>query len=288
MKLIRHNDPKEFYQLVEPLLTEHEAENNLPIGLLNAMQHGEFMETPPYLAAVEDAGKIVLMALRTPPYNLYLSFPPSTQPEPVEMIAEDVYKTFGTLTGMLSQPENAAHFIPRWEALSGQKAVAGMRQRIYKLHEVKPVKGVAGKMRRANADERDLLVDWFEAFNQEAMGISNRQQAEMSVERILNAAPEVRMLFIWEVDGAAVSMCAYTGPTPNGFRVNAVYTPPEYRRKGYASACVAEISQYILDMGRKFCFLFTDLANPTSNHIYQEIGYYEICDLNETRFEGPA
>jgi len=55
-----------------------------------------------------------------------------------------------------------------------------------------------------------------------------------------------------------------------------VYTPPAYRRRGYASACGAALSQLILDAGRRFCFLYTDLANPTSNQIYQQIGYEHV------------
>jgi predicted GNAT family acetyltransferase len=49
---------------------------------------------------------------------------------------------------------------------------------------------------------------------------------------------------------------------------------------------VAALSQTLLDQGRMYCFLFTDLANPTSNHIYQAIGYQPICDVNEYSFQG--
>jgi predicted GNAT family acetyltransferase len=81
-------------------------------------------------------------------------------------------------------------------------------------------------------------------------------------------------------------MAGHTGPTPNGIRVISVYTPPHLRGRGYASACVAALSQRLLDQGRKFCFLFTDLANPTSNHIYQEIGYEPVRDIDQWRFGG--
>ncbi len=74
-------------------------------------------------------------------------------------------------------------------------------------------------------------------------------------------------------------MAAFGGATPNGIRVNAVYTPPEYRGKGYATSCVATVSQYLLTQGYQYCFLFTDLANPTSNHIYRQIGYLPIRKL---------
>ncbi|MFN8562638.1 MAG: GNAT family N-acetyltransferase [Anaerolineae bacterium] len=68
-------------------------------------------------------------------------------------------------------------------------------------------------------------------------------------------------------------------------RIGPVYTPPELRGRGYASGCVAGMSQILLDTGRQFCFLFTDLRNPTSNHIYQVIGYEPVCDFTDYAFD---
>ncbi|HJW22008.1 MAG TPA: GNAT family N-acetyltransferase, partial [Candidatus Limnocylindrales bacterium] len=75
------------------------------------------------------------------------------------------------------------------------------------------------------------------------------------------------------------------GLTPNGIRVGPVYTPPELRGRGYASNLVAGVSQLQLDAGRTFVFLFTDLANPTANKIYQEIGYEPVNDVDEYEFD---
>ena len=90
-------------------------------------------------------------------------------------------------------------------------------------------------------------------------------------------------LFFWK-DPEPVSMAGSAGPTPSGIRISAVYTPPGLRGRGYASAAVAALSQKMLDGGRRFCFLFTDLANPTSNSIYQKIGYQPVCDFEERDF----
>jgi predicted GNAT family acetyltransferase len=79
-------------------------------------------------------------------------------------------------------------------------------------------------------------------------------------------------------------MASYGGPTPNGLRIGSVYTPPEYRRRGYASACTAATCEFILASGRSFATLFTDLANPTSNRIYQAIGFEPVCDAVQYGF----
>jgi len=79
-------------------------------------------------------------------------------------------------------------------------------------------------------------------------------------------------------------MTGVAAVTPEGSRVGPVYTPSPLRGRGYASALVAAASQAQLGAGRRFCFLFTDLANPTSNEIYQAIGYEPVCDVDEYRF----
>ena len=90
-------------------------------------------------------------------------------------------------------------------------------------------------------------------------------------------------------EGEVVSICGYGSPTPNGVRIGPVYTPPELRGHGYATALTAELSQRLLDGrlyegGRRFCFLYTDLANPTSNAIYERIGYRRIAEAAEVVF----
>ena len=82
-----------------------------------------------------------------------------------------------------------------------------------------------------------------------------------------------------------VSMAGLSRPTTHGISINDVYTAPEFREKGYASSLVAHLSQYALDHGKEFCSLYTDLANPTSNSIYQKIGYYPVADVMDVHFK---
>ena len=84
-----------------------------------------------------------------------------------------------------------------------------------------------------------------------------------------------------------MSLAGFAGPTPTGIRVGPVYTPPEHRRRGYAKTLVAALSRWLLEQGHRGCFLFTDLANPTSNRIYTDIGYERVCDALEFRFRMP-
>ena len=117
----------------------------------------------------------------------------------------------------------------------------------------------------------------------EAFGQADPVEADAMADRWL--AGRSRTLWLWEDGDAVVSLCGVGGPTPHGIRIGPVYTPPAARGRGYASALVAAVSQEALDAGRRFCFLFTDAANPTSNHIYQEIGYEHVRDVDIWEFD---
>lgn len=142
-------------------------------------------------------------------------------------------------------------------------------------------------MRTADHGDRDLLTRWLAAFNTEALGqsvdvVGMGQFADRWIAR------QGRTMYLWVVDGRAVSMVGVSGETPNGIRVAPVYTSPELRGRGYASALTAATTQRQLDDGKRYCFLFTDLANPTSNHIYQVIGYEAVSDAADYRFDPPT
>jgi predicted GNAT family acetyltransferase len=156
-----------------------------------------------------------------------------------------------------------------------------MRQAMHVLDEVQPpARPAPGTLRPAHQHERDLVVEWMRAFSEEAGLQEGQAQAEQVADRKLAHG----RLFIWE-DGAPVSM-AGTGPCISGIaRIAPVYTPHEHRNRGYATNLVAALSRQALAEGATCCTLFTDLANPTSNKIYAEVGYRRIADWEEHAFE---
>ena len=158
-------------------------------------------------------------------------------------------------------------------------------QGVFALERVEPVPGAAGAPRDATQADRPLLLEWMVAFGNEALAEEDpgRTEAVGMVDDRLDS-PHGGFL-IWEDGGDVVSIAGYGGPTPNGIRIGPVYTPPELRGRGYATALVADLSQRLLDSGRRFCFLFTDLANPTSNAIYERIGYVRIAESAMLAYE---
>ncbi|MBS3753906.1 MAG: GNAT family N-acetyltransferase [Anaerolineales bacterium] len=287
MKRKHFSDPARFQEAVGEHLAEHEAENNLILGILANILAGDYKDIEPHMSMIEEDGIIQQVFLRTPPFPVLISYrkePPSQGI--VGLGVQGLQADYGDMIkGMTGDKEIVPHYAEAWSQRTGMEPELNTEMRIYKLEDVNPVEGVPGEMRLAAVEERDLLLKWFQAFHQEALGEEVEvERVEKGVEHYLHGDPRRRGLMFWEVEGRPVSMTGYSGPTPHGIRINAVYTPPELRRNGYASACVAALSQHLLDQVYRFCFLFTDLDNPTSNHIYQEIGYRAVSDVDKFLF----
>jgi len=162
-----------------------------------------------------------------------------------------------------------------------QPIASSIYMRVYKLEKVLPPSAVSGKMRVATDKDKAILIQWNRCFAIDAHVVEELNRAEADAERVINA----RSRYLWEIDGTPVSMAGFAGETPSGMRIGAVYTPPQFRGRGFASALVAGLSQKLLDEGKNFCFLFTDLSNPTSNSIYQKIGYKPVAEFARHVFQ---
>jgi predicted GNAT family acetyltransferase len=287
VRLTTFDDPAAFELAARDFFAAREAQYNLLAGLTGTLieRPDAYGSATPYLAIVHDeAGHIALVALRTPPHRLIVS--EASGPAALEVLVAGVLKRWGSLSGVLGPTATAHAFAERWQRATGEGAVKVRAERIYELTAViPPRRPVPGRLVDASQTDRPLLLDWMESFTGEAHGVRDRRAAERMVDQRL--ASRHAGLHLW-IDGEPMCMAGASGPTATGIRIGVVYTPPERRGRGYASACVAALSQLLLDAGRQRCFLFTDLANPTSNSIYQAIGYRPVGDMAEIDLAAPA
>jgi len=282
MELTCYTDARAFMARVQAALEEAEAANNLMIGIINRLiEHRERFKSAPYLAAVMDGDAMIAAAVMTPPNRVILHSSRSDDPAPLRLITADLRAGNWRVPGVVGPSMPAQAFAELWQGETGRTYQPGMRERVYELRRVSPPSGVPGHLRLAQPEELPLLVEWIIGFNRDAHLTQDDPAviAEHLAQRI--AASEY---FIWD-DGGPVSLAGTGRHTTHGMAIGPVYTPPELRNRGYASACVATLSQHLLDQGWQFCCLFTDLGNPTSNSIYQRIGYRPVCDFNEYDFE---
>jgi uncharacterized protein len=281
MRLTTYESAGAFLRANLAYLEREEVVNGLMIGLAFGLVPDPLgWGSPAYLASVDDDGPC-LCALMTPPHNLTLYTDRAQAPEAMELLAGDLLAHSWPVSGVNGPVRLSDAFATLWEQRAGARPVVSRNMRVYELRQVTHPAYPPGRLRRARPDELELVVDWSLAFELDALGEHGDREEVATRTAGRLAAGNVHF---WD-DGGPVSMADQRRPVVHGITVSGVYTPPALRRRGYATACVAALSQRLLDGGFQFCTLFTDLANPTSNDIYQQIGYRPVCDFREIKFE---
>jgi GNAT superfamily N-acetyltransferase len=273
------DDPVAFGSRAQPLLLADEARHNLMFGLLTtiAEQPGSYPEHRFWLAL--EGAAVVGAAMRTPPHNLIVARP--GRDGAVDALAAAIDDDLPGVTGALPEADLFARL---WTARTGRQPRVEFEQRIHALREVIPHRATPGRARPARQSERSLLLGWYRDFRVEALHDPTPDDDRIARAVDASLGGTGTGLLIWDDDGP-VSLAGWGGRTPNGIRIGPVFTPPAFRGRGYAGALVATLSATRLAEGSRFCFLYTDLANPTSNRLYAELGYQPVCDSRQYAFD---
>jgi uncharacterized protein len=275
-----YKNATEFLSQAGKYLAKDEARYGLVLGLAKVVEKNphRYGKDAPWFCSIGKGKAINAVAMRTPPNMVIVANFSGGLEAIAEKLVMAVEKNFKAVPGVVGDKDLADIFASRWCESHHIRITDTMAQRIYRLDKVKEVKLSPGRFRPATMADKELATKWYHAFSIEAMrGTGNAPPADIT------PLLELGWLFFWE-DGKPVSMAHKSRPTENGMSVAGVYTPPELRGKGYATSCVAELSRDILKSGKKFCTLYTDLSNPTSNTIYKRIGYKEVCDSVQHTF----
>jgi RimJ/RimL family protein N-acetyltransferase len=288
MQFKLYTDVHAFYKDTYDVLMRHEAQNLIPLGNLIMGHAGK--DTTDWrdpvnwlMATISDDKGIQLTAIMTPPHNITLyATDNNINPEAITCLIEGLGDR--EIPGILTEKTLAEYFAKAYSLRKGLTFTTIMSQRIYELTEVNPDIPKVGTVRLLEEKDMHFFPYWAEAF----YAAANYGQTEMSIPQ--TAEPYLyrlasRKLYILEDNGIPVSMAGFTREMQTAIGVAFVYTPPYERGKGYATSIVAQISQLALDKRYTKCVLYTDLANPTSNSIYQKIGYRPVCDSLQLKVE---
>ncbi|WP_078597400.1 GNAT family N-acetyltransferase [Evansella clarkii] len=268
----------------EDVLTEKEAENNLPLGLLkrlakeeenkNAREEGE----SPLLVLVENESEhIEFIMVQTPPQNLVIC----GNEEAVERAVLWLKENKVDIPGVVGCKPVVEKFANKWKDETECNLQLFMKQKIYKLETLKEFPRKKGRLCYATEDDIALVTYWTQCFYEEALEPKEKLQAEEFIMKEIKC----NRIFLWrDENGVPVSMAKRSRESENGVTVSLVYTPDEYKKQGYATTCVAAMSEWLLKEGFKFCSLYTDADNHVSNRVYLKIGYEPIADSVEYRF----
>ena len=283
MEVTEHKDPQTLRKLIEPQLLEKESQNNLFLGLLILYSEQEDLrEDDHFWFSIEDEGEIKLAGWRTPPFPFGLWAPEGNCEPALEFFLEFLKEKNKEVPGVVARKDLADTFSILAKEAFNLESYFTMEQGLYECREVDTSLLGSGTLRKVEASELDLLTDWMVAFY---IDVLNREPLRSETRERIATEIESGMYFFYELEGQPVSTAAFARPMKNGITVNMVYTPNAFRRRGYATECVAQLTQKLLDDGWKFTALYTDLKNPTSNSIYQKIGYRWVGDSAEIRLK---
>ena len=262
--------PEAVIEAAGGFLSSQPVVNNLILSLLS--ERMAYPQAGRYWVATDDRQPLGVV-LQSP-----LDFPAAITPMPAEAVAAVVRAIAGggvALPGVGGEAGTAAHFAGHWAEVTGSGAVPFGGQRIYELAGV-PAPGKAkGHLRGAEASDFDLLLEWMHGFGDDT------GERHMD-EKVLTRRVAAGQFWLWE-DNGACSVAAHTAPVGGVTRIQAVFTPPALRCRGYADACVAALSAGLQNAGHR-CILYTDLANPVSNKVYRRIGYRAAIECLRYRF----
>ena len=273
------DDLDEFTTTAGEFLRADPAANTLGLTIVdNLAKRGTQAYGPdaPRFGWWQPRGKAVAGAfLRTPPHPAVLSGLPAEAVAPLMELLSDVDD--------INAESGVARAIGAiWARRDRREPVVRRQTRLYRLVDlVWPYPTPAGRARPAEAADRDLLLGWYDLFHREV-----GEEAGF-IDAVVDDRISYGGLTIWEVDGEPVSMAGRTRPTAGMIRVGPVFTPTALRRHGYAAAATAQVSQEAREIADDV-LLFTDLENPTSNAIYQRLGYRPVHDRWVIAALGPA
>ena len=282
MEVQRPGDALEFLRLAGSLLERDEARNHLPLGIAGTLAARPDAFDVVHFWVVLDRDEPAAAAVRTEPFNLVLCDPSSNAAlgPLLDAVLADDPEVPGIVGNVPFAEVAAEHLAER----SGRRAERILSLGVYGLTSVREVARAPGEPRAAGSPDRALLLDWLRAFAAESLPNPEEEFERMELNLENRFGAEGTGFWLWEDGGKPMSLAGFSGPTPTGIRIGPVYTPPEHRKRGFATTLVADLSAWLLEQGHRACFLYTDLANPTSNRIYGEIGYERVCDAMEFTF----
>jgi predicted GNAT family acetyltransferase len=281
MRLELYKSTEAFAADTLEVLLENEVQNNLPISFIDSKKEDK---SDWLLGSVKNAnGGIALVAACTPPFNVVLYETGNRQNDAAVRLLSDELNRAGFIPpGVTAERGLARRFAEIF--CENRRFHRHISMNIMRLDAVKDIQKALGRCRPLREDDLYYTPYWARAFAEECR--VEEYDIPAYVERHRSII-EANTYYIWE-DGCPVSQAAQGRKTQNGAVLTAVYTPPHYRSRRYASSVVAELSQILLDRGNKFCCLFADAENPISCGIYRKIGYRDLCVFEEIRFEDKA
>jgi ribosomal protein S18 acetylase RimI-like enzyme len=267
-------DAQQFLDLTGEFLYAKEVQNGLMLGLTEELTKQSSQAFKPiFLNAVNFANKTAGAFVQTRSQNGIITDCGSIA---VNEIVQFLIQNKIAINGIVGPTQSATLFKDQVIENLGGIFEKAMDHKILRLDSVIWPPDCEGRPMVATDQDFELVFDWLGKFMQEASPLEVFDQEYWRTK--LRDRIRKKEIYLWKHQGQFVSCCQVGQSTKNGIRISFVYTPNDCRGKGFASNLVAFVSQDQLNRGFQFCSLYTNADNPTSNKIYQQIGYNIVTD----------
>jgi ribosomal protein S18 acetylase RimI-like enzyme len=260
------SDPVAFRELVFPFLQRDPVRNSTILTNIADRVNGIMNDPePPVFVSVHDGDEVAGVVLSTTLRGINLAdLPVGLVPIVVDVLAEASPRAIG----VVGPEKSARSFAEQYAVRTGRTFHETERARLHQLREFAEQKA-DGAPRLARVADLAVVGPMFGGFRAES---GNAGEGDAADRRWIEQRIVRDRVWVWEDGGRIVSLVGHQEPVFGAARIGPVYTPPEYRGRGYASALTATVARHLSKAGDQVC-LFTDLANPTSNRIYAAIGF---------------
>jgi uncharacterized protein len=265
--VLQHSDAGAFLRRAEAWLLQQEAGNNILLSVAYLLERGaKPFHGAAFLATVEQHDEVCGCVICPPPDGVYMTAIP---PSAVRPVSEMLRAMFDSVPELLGPEPAATLFAAQWAPDAWH---INNRFRRYRLDRVSAdAKASSGYLRLGKTSDLPVLENWAANYRREA-------RANPDIAALFRIMLERNSLYVWDDDGPRCVVTA-SGFTPNGARISSTYTPPEFRRNGYARSAVSAVCQQLLDSGRRFCVIVADVDEPAPNAVYAQIGFQPTGEI---------
>lgn len=274
IRIIQHQEIQSFLDYNEELLLKNESFHNSMLGLAYSIRERPLEENvvPLYYSIIEN-DKVVAAGIRSIKERPFIISEMNTHS--LDLLIQELISKNIELKAIVGEEKSTTYFKDQWIKIKGIDASLNLKLGVYECKKVIPPSVMKGELIQASEEHRKIVREYIKEFSIDCFPDtpSNDERDEALVNRhLLNGS----LYLLKNLNNELVTMAANTRSTLNGGTISLVYTPPHFRGSGYGSNAVALLSEKIISNGKKFTNLYTDLKNPTSNSIYQKIGYVMI------------
>ncbi len=277
-KILINKTPQEYLDLNRSFLMENELAVNLTLGIPLGLDNKN-TENPEYrfVSVIDSNNNPVAVSVNISPRMMISGIQNSE--EAIKLIADYFNSSDFSVSSIIGEKGIPEIFTSYFKG----KKKWGRDLIVHTLTKTTNLMLSNGNFEAASLNDLNILSMFRYEFDVETFGSCRSNETELFKE--IENSIRVKSLFVWKVNEEIVSMAKIMRNTDNIAIIGRVFTPKEFRGKGYGTSIVHSLSNEILSRGLPVCALFTDKLNHTSEKIYSNVGYRPAMEFTDVYFD---